>query len=504
MAQLNFEELRESWGKPITIESGVTAPQSAPLPKSIGPEMQSVYKDTQAKALAMTLVTRRNIADSFRTIASQLFTTASARVGPQGNFYITDCDGKNLFLGNTKHTHILQTLAADHVYEELASRALDIPAHPREHLLAMADITIPRNGVVFETGAGADWPRIKALEYLAKERGSQLICHDLLPSITHQAAKEAPNVPYIAMPPLPELLSACLEPMRGRPLTISLKNTISSMGFGAMWNLFALAKQTNAEQVIATQSLGFSTNASVFPEGLRPMSERVSGMLIQMLLNTQRVNPELAIVALQQAHLTLTSVMFEIVHYYLRTFAQEAGLPYSDVYTTTDTTTISDKDNKDFLNGLHFSQAKALWQAGEFNNLVFSPFGAHKSTQPDVKNRELKITTNQLHLRFGRKPGPALTHARKLEATELLSPRNALLADLIDSTDLILPIHNVAKTQRILRDKKTREEIRALQKLGINMALQLTFTVYPQSIPYVKHLPATEKERIIAWYKSAL
>lgn len=499
MDQSRFEKLKPHWGKPITVESSVAAPSVASLPTHAGPDAEKIYKETWAKALAATAITRTSIDQCMNTIGRALYTQAGRRVGPQNNFYVLNSAGDVLYQGNAKDQSFFQMLASAAIYDPLAERSRGMHSHEAAHVTSISDLLIPDNGVVFETGAGTDWIRIRELDTLAKAKGSHLICHDLLPVITHHAKKEVPDVPYMAMMADPELISDCLKPWKGRPLSFSLKNTVSSMAFSEMDDLFAAVKRTGAEQVLVSQSLGQSPHANVFFMNLRPQSISLSNMFIGMLMEDGSVPMDLFLAAVEQAHITLMNAMFEITRYHLGTLAHKAGLKEHETFVTEHSTVLGPDDDMSALDNTNFSHGRRLWQNGGFNVIAFSPFGCHKSFDASVPRGHLKVTTQQTHLRFGKKAATNLPGS-KLGQRDLLCPKEKVLHDLIDSTDILQPRQNLAKTTRMLASSDSRSAIEAAQRVGVSMGLQVMFETYVPNHPALKDLPTAVQERIVNGY----
>lgn len=499
MAKSRFDQLRPYWGNPITVESGVGAPQVASLPPQVVPEAERIYKQTWAKALAATAVTRTNIAQCMDTIGRALYSSAGKRVGQKENFYVLNSAGNVLYQASARDQRFFQMLASAEVYDPLAERSRGMSSHEEAHIATISEVLIPDNGVVFETGAGTDWTRIRELDKFAKAKGSHLICHDLLPVITHYAKKEVPDVPYMAMMADPELIADCLKPWRERPLSFSLKNTVSSMAFSEMGDLFTAVKRTGAEQVLVSQSLGQSPHANVFFMNLRPQSIELSNMFMGMLMEDGSVPINIFLVAVEQAHLTLMNAMLEISRYYLETLARQAGLNEHETFVTEHTTVLGPDDDMSALDNTNFSHARRLWQNGGFNAIAFSPFGCHKSIDASVPRGHLKVTTQQIHLRFGKKPGINLP-GRKLAQTDLLCPKEKVLHDFIDSTDILPPRQNLAKTASMLARPDVRNAIEAAKRVGVRIGLQVMVETYIPHHPTLQGLPVAFQERLIKGY----
>ncbi|MBI4836314.1 MAG: hypothetical protein HY817_03560 [Candidatus Abawacabacteria bacterium] len=499
MAASRFEKLKTHWGKPITVESGVGIPAAASLPTHVGPDAERIYKQTWAKALAATAVTRESIANCIDTVGSALYAQGRKRVGPKDNFYVLNSAGSVLYQARTNDTSFAQMLSSAEVYAPLSDRAKGMAVHENAHVSSISDMLVPDDGVVFETGAGTDWNRIKLLDELARTKGAQLVCHDLLPVTTHEAKREVPNVPYLAMMPDPELIADCLAPWKGRKLSFTLKNTISSMAFGEMDDVFEAAKRTGAEQVVITQSLGFSPHANVFFMALRPQSIALSHMILPRLVQDGRVPLPFMLAAVEQAHLTLMNVMLEMTRYRLGAFAKDAGLNSHETCITEHTTILEPADDMSVLDNTNFSHSRELWQTGGFNAMAFSPFGCHKTLDPKVPRGKLKLTTQQIHLRFGKKPTENLP-GNKIAETDMLCARKNVLHDFIDSTDLLSPVRNLAKTRSMLAQPHLRNAIEDANRVGVEMGLRIAFEVYVPNHPQLQGLPAELRERIVKGY----
>lgn len=447
-------------------------------------------REVQRGVESVTLLTHGlvNGADP-KVVSSFIEREVAERVGDR-LFYVASDTGEDFFQGRMGFG-ILQDIGSCGAFtreELLKLRNIALEVADRHDDFALRLVDSPRGGIILETGAGADFSRIKKMQEYAQRVGAKLICHDTAPLASKRSVDYLDGVPYLALPSSSELLSLPFADI-GRPLTITLKDVVSSMAFGQMDELCEVAKNVGARKILVTQSLALAKQNNMFPEAWRFGSPRFAVYIVNTLLplmmdyasSGQEVQPFFSYVALQVQHV-IWLVMMELAKRAMCRYAsQTAGLKTNRIVNVEDSTVLGGRDAAEYLSRF-YPEIMPGFLEGKFNRVVSSPFGRNMSRDNTVSNGNLRVSSVRTHWEFVRGGVADIRPTKKTVvggvsfgmANQVTVPREFWS---FDKALAVATIRGLGMDVTLL-SSLSPDKFRELNKLGAQLAMDIIFNVW--------------------------
>ncbi len=387
----------------------------------------------QGRLLGLCIIVRSDLT-SILNEGQEHIQKLSQTLPRDGMFFIMDEEGKHIF-GGIPGVKVFQGMGSANaeVVEGLETYRKQMRSLPVMHTESFAEILGDTKGkLVLETGAGTDIARIKKLKEKTEAEGGLLICHDPAPYAAKLTQAVLPTVPYIATPARSELLVPILS-ASPRAKIITLKDTISSMTYGGLNELFFIAEQLNVEKIIMTQSLTIAPNANYFVEGAKPQSEFFDEYLMAKILKNISLfggsrQKDLFLAFGEQLRMSITAIMLEIVRFKILRDLQAKGYKNCETWITSKSETLPPEQAQEFLDQYDDGYYPQFLK-DTFNGFEFSPFGIKFSKDATVTEKQLKITQTQFHI-IASKDRSGLTIGRQVPNSSIITPLNQRVIDI--------------------------------------------------------------------------
>jgi len=369
-------------------------------------------RNQQDRALGITVVTAEPITKGFPPSFRSSLQEMTNRKGVE-RFFVMDQNGIQSYMCHVKLPGAFQILGAftPDIHDSLDNIRSSLgPMNERHTNTALNIINCPQNGLIFETGAGADYERMKAIDRQAKERNGVVICHDIPTAAARAAETELDGIPFIALPARSELLGPALR-KSPRPKIITLKDTISSIPFGGMEQLIKTAKEVDAQKIVITQSLNVSANSNVYPQNMKPGDPIFFQTMMKLLMMN---NPKLLLskdpkteflkqVSGQKAYENCYLITMEFIRLYMIMLAQNIGLTNNCTYVVDDSVELDNDAAVLYLDN-QFPEITPMFKEGEFNTLSVGPFGRFVTRTQGIPAGKLSLKCRQFSLELSKQP----------------------------------------------------------------------------------------------------
>ncbi len=296
------------------------------------------------------------------------------------------------------------------------------PVRGPHHRTLETLIRCPSGGIIFETGAGQDWERIKQLSLYAKKRKASLICHDVLPISAQASANAGIEVPYIALPPHSQFLGRLFASQKANvPKVMTMKNVLSSLSFESLIDLFIAAEKIGISRIVMTQTNSPATSSPIL-RSVAPIFNLVASNLDGSAFeNDPRAKAAIDLhFQTTFSHLAAEVVTRAVTHLATRRFEYRAAARYLEYQEVI----LDEGQAIQHLNSCLPNHLKAF-RDGVFNVFIDSPFGGRAYFQASTPQGRLKLGYYIAHVVL-EKNSPKLPPSRsgliRLDEREPLTP----------------------------------------------------------------------------------
>lgn len=472
-------------------------------------------REMQKKMLAITGVTRGNLADCHGEDIRSLTTRLMARLTPNGGCFVMGEEGADLYMGSRESLlrelplQIVGGFGAG-VTDGLESRRELLGDLTARHLATdIALLDLPKGALLIETGAGADYERLRLLRDHALSRGSRFVAHDPTPAAARDVSGQVEGIPYLALPHRREFLAETLKDAQG-PKVITLQNVISSMAFGTIDELLTVAGLIEADRMVISQSLAVSQYTNMIPDGFHAGERGRESYILERLMREGLIGPTqdqrktnftMTLVSMQ-ARNTMEMLLMEIARMQIQIGASKiSNMPHNR--------TLISEQNKEMDPG----QARAWlekfrpgllldFERGTFNTLTTGPFGERCAKEPDVPGGELRLKSIRFTLELSRQPLSAPQFpsqrgqvVRRCDPKDFVTPKELRKDDPLASYGLYLQRLHAQGQSIDLEEAQRTLDIKGLLKLGAALGHEMLFRVCGQQagIPHIaQHLGSKE------------
>ncbi|MBD3327726.1 hypothetical protein GF340_00305 [Candidatus Peregrinibacteria bacterium] len=383
--------------------------------ESINADIRAIANEVQRQqevALGMTVVTHR--ADLENVAKMSLSSACNKMASREGieKFFIMDQDGKRVFVGMVG-AGALQSLGSftPEIHDELESIRKSNSAANGRHLQTLTDsLNLPDGGLIFETGAGADYERMSKLSEYAKGRNGVAVCHDLPPAASRTSVEHLDDVPYISLPHRKEFLVPALS-KSPRPKIVTLKDTVSSTAFGSMAEIVKMANAIDAQKIVFSQSLNVASASNVLPQYLKPGDPAFQKFIHNNLMKQMDVlsgkdsDVINAVVEMYGNYFleTFYKIIMEYIRYTLMLIGKKEGYKYGNTMVCSDVVELE----KEAALKLLSQRAPHLiepFNQGDFNSLELGPFGIGVANVARIEKDKLRFVNKQFHMTLSKNP----------------------------------------------------------------------------------------------------
>lgn len=292
-----------------------------------------------------------------------------------------------------------------HEYRKTLAGLDDLQLAVHEALL-----DLPRGGLLVDSGAGADYNRIRRLERYARERGGRLMAHDVVPEAARAGHREVPETPYLAIPGRSEFLGKLLAEHTG-PTVMALQNVVSILAYTDIMEIVRLLSAGDIQKLVISQSVYMSLQSNVIPCRYHPGEQGYNAYLIYkciqkygdrlMQMEDKDRTAVVGLVSLQTER-TMLNILMELIRHRLIQESAKQGWGHERTLVVEQSRVLDPEEAREHIKDWEGYVESFL--AGEFNSVTLGCFGTQFQTDSDVHSGHLRIRSQRFNTEISRHP----------------------------------------------------------------------------------------------------